>query len=475
MSITSTAAAALMAATVAVSDDANTTTTTVNAVTLTAAPAAPFVPTFKLLNHDENWSVLADPAKRTTPWANIKYIPVADGYLSLGGEARWRAEYRNHERFGRGLQDNDGLYQQRLRLWADYNPTDNVRVFAEVQDTRTADIDSGEPVTETSHADIHQAFVEVKGKVANGTLKARVGRQEFGLGSYRLFDIREGANTRSAFDMTRIMYDAPTGWSGGVFGGYALRESRHSFDDVTNYDYRVFGATASRRLGGATGPKLELLYANTDRQGVAFDTGLAGRDDRDTVSVRVDGRKGVFDYDVEGVIQRGDFRGLDIEAWYVSATLGQTFDAAWSPRVAVRIDAASGDKNRNDGKLNTFNALNAAPISMRTDLGVANLVSIQPQVTFKPYAKTTVGLLTAGLWRQSDQDGVYLTSGMPVRSGTEGNSSYVGWRYAGFATYAVKPHVTLTGVANYTKAGAFLKETGAKDQSYAGVILGLKF
>lgn len=441
-----------------------------------SGPPPPF-PVFRPINHDEDWSVLRDPARRDTPWARMKYIPVgSDGWLSLGGEARWRAEYRGNERFGRGLQDDDGDLQQRLRLWADFHPTPNLRLFVDVQDARSAGLDSGQPVTEVSRADVHQAFVESKTAVGDGSVRLRVGRQEFGVGAFRIFEPREGANARTAFDMARVIYDRPTGWSGGLFAGYAVRESKSTFDDATNYDYRIYGATASRRLGaGPTAPKLELLYANTDRLGVAFDTGQAGRDDRDTLSVRLDGRKAPFDYDVEGVIQRGDFRGLDIEAWYVSATVGRTFDHRWGPRVAVRFDAASGDDDRTDGKLSTYNQLYVPPISLRTDFGVSNLVSIQPQVTFKPLPKTTVGLLTAGLWRQSKADGVYLLSGLPLRSGVEGDSAHVGWRYAGFATYAVNPHVTLTGVANYTRAGDFLKESGADDQSYAGIILGLKF
>lgn len=90
--------------------------------------------------------------------------------------------------------------------------------------------------------------------------------------------------------------------------------------------------------------------------------------------------------------------------------------------------------------------------------------------------KTTVGLLSAGLWRQSTHDGVYVVPAVVMRAATEGHSRYVGWRYVGFATYAVNPFVTVTGVANYTVSGDFLKETGvAKDQSYGGLMLTMKF
>ena len=136
---------------------------------------------------------------------------------------------------------------------------------------------SGEPVIEENRTDLHQAFLEAKTGVGGGSLRVRAGRQEFGQGGFRLFDMREGANARVALDMVRVMYDSPTGWSGGAFAGYALREGKASWDDATNFDYRLYGATAAKTLGqGATAPKLELLYANTDRIGVAFDTGLAG-------------------------------------------------------------------------------------------------------------------------------------------------------------------------------------------------------
>ena len=56
--------------------------------------------------------------------------------------------------------------------------------------------------------------------------------------------------------------------------------------------------------------------------------------------------------------------------------------------------------------------------------------------------------------------GVYALSGMVLRGAHEGQSSYVGWRTGVFARYAINPFVSVMGVANYTKAGDFLKETG---------------
>jgi hypothetical protein len=148
----------------------------------------------------------------------------------------------------------------------------------------------------------------------------------------------------------------------------------------------------------------------------------------------------------------------------------------WSPRVAVRLDVGSGDKDLNDGKLNSFNPLFPQPAALRTDLGFANMVLLQPEVTVRPSPKLTLGANTAGLWRQSKDDGLYALSGMVLRGANEGQSSYIGWRTGLFARYALTPYVSLMGVANYTKAGDFLKETGtAEDQSYLGTFLTFRF
>ncbi|MGH7027076.1 alginate export family protein [Brevundimonas sp.] len=306
-------------------------------------------PSFQPINHDESYAYLADPVARTSTWSKLKYAPVGgeDGpvWASFGGELRLRAERKDNERFGRGLQDHGGDFQTRVRLWAELNLGTSLRAFVDVQDARTSGLDSGEPASEESRTDLHQAFIEARTELAGGRLRVRAGRQEMGIAPYRLVDVREGANARRALDLVRVLYDSPTGWSGDAFAGYALREGKASWDDATDFDYRLYGATAAKTLGqGATAPKL------------------------------------------------------------------------------------------------------------------------------------TLGANTAGLWRQSKDDGLYALSSMVLRGANEGQSSYVGWRTGVFARYALTPHISLMGVANYTKAGDFLKETGtAKDQSYLGTFLTFRF
>ena len=88
-------------------------------------------PTFKSINHDENYAYLADPAKRTSTWSRFKYVPVGGEdspvWASFGGELRFRAEHRDNERFGRGPQDTGGDFQTRARLWGELNLGSSLR------------------------------------------------------------------------------------------------------------------------------------------------------------------------------------------------------------------------------------------------------------------------------------------------------------------------------------------------------------
>lgn len=110
---------------------------------------------FKPLNYDDDWRPLRAGGDNSG-WAKLKAIPVGPGgWLSLGGELRYRAEYRGNERFGRGLQDDDGDLQQRLRLWADLHLTPRLRAFVDIQDARSEGLDSGEPVNFRIHTTPH--------------------------------------------------------------------------------------------------------------------------------------------------------------------------------------------------------------------------------------------------------------------------------------------------------------------------------
>ncbi|MEG1029161.1 MAG: alginate export family protein [Brevundimonas sp.] len=169
MSIAAAAAAALLSH-APMTADAEAPIQTAPPAAAPATPAAP--PPFKLINHDESYAYLADPAKRTSTWSKFKYVPVGgEGspvWASFGGELRFRAEHRDNERFGRGAQDTGGDFQTRARLWGELNLGSSLRAFVDVQDARTSGLASGEPVIEEKRTDLHQVFLEAKTDLGRG-------------------------------------------------------------------------------------------------------------------------------------------------------------------------------------------------------------------------------------------------------------------------------------------------------------------
>ena len=59
---------------------------------------------FKLLREDEDWSFLADPAKRQDFWDPLKYIRLREGrddwFMTIGGEAREVWEQIGNDNWG---------------------------------------------------------------------------------------------------------------------------------------------------------------------------------------------------------------------------------------------------------------------------------------------------------------------------------------------------------------------------------------
>ncbi len=108
----------------------------------------------------EDWSALADPALRTEPLDDLKYIPLGSGepqrYLSFGATLRERFESNSAPALGGGA---DAYLLQRLLLHADLHLDANWRAFIQFEDARAFDKTSVGPADQ-NRADLRLAFVE---------------------------------------------------------------------------------------------------------------------------------------------------------------------------------------------------------------------------------------------------------------------------------------------------------------------------
>ena len=128
------------------------------------------------------------------------------------------------------------------------------------------------------------------------------------------------------------------------------------FDDKTNGEQTFWGGYAARNLNKLNGIAVA-YFGNFDRKTNRFDQGV-GRGQRKLAGTRFAGRMNDFDFNYEALFQSGKFANADIRAWAIITDNGYSFpNSRFKTRLAVRFDAMRGDKNPNDQKLETFNAL----------------------------------------------------------------------------------------------------------------------
>ncbi|MDX2147659.1 MAG: alginate export family protein [Planctomycetota bacterium] len=462
-----------------------------------AAPAAPARPAFRLFRYEEDYSFLADPAKRTEPLDELKYIKLGESVtLSLGGETRTRYEYSTRPAFGvRGLGHDDYLLQ-RFVLHGDLHVGDreslHARAFVQLVSGLVWGEERPKAANQDNALDVQQGFIDLvwgdsRAPAVNkggSAVTVRTGRQEMGLGSFRLVTSREPTNSRLNFDgvrttinVDRIAIDAfllrPVELKDGVFND--------GQDDATTFWglYAAFPLLPEKRLG------LDAYYLGLDRERTRFQTGI-GDEERHSLGLRLHGRSDGWDHDTEGVLQLGSFdattgpaagREQDILAWTIASNTGYTFaNAAWTPRLGLKLNYASGDDDPGDDRLATFNPLFPRNnyFSDANLLAPYNFFDIHPHATFKPVEQLTMAVGLDAFFRANTNDAVFSPAGITIPAQAS-DESYVGSTLNVTGDYAFSRFVTLTVSYAHFFRGDVVRDAGGKDVDFLGVWLTAKF
>jgi hypothetical protein len=443
-----------------------------------AAPAqAQPDPAFRVHRFDENFTALANPAQRADPLDRLKYLDLGSGaYLSLGGELRERYEFLNNPGFAIGrkpgaLQQTDYVLQRAL-LHADLHLNEALRVFVQLGSFNTFRHQGGAlATTQDNRGDLVQGFGDIRFALGAETrLTLRAGRQEMMFGSGRLVSEREGPNLRRAFDGGRAILEMP-GLRLDLFATRPVQPLRGSFDDRSNPGEAFWG-------GYATLPGLDLYYLGTEREGASFAQGT-GFAQRQTVGARVFGRHGGWDWDYEAAYQFGSFRGASIRAWTIASDTGFTLQALpWQPRLGLKADIASGDRNPRDHVLGTFDAL-YPKVPYFTEAGLvapANLIDVYPSLRVQPTPAVSVELGWDLLWRQTTADAFYRPVPFaPLRGTAGGGSAWVGHQVQLAARWSLDRRVELRAWLVHFTAGDTIKRAGGRNVDFAAASIAFKF
>lgn len=292
-----------------------------------------------------------------------------DWLLSVGGEERVQVKNEVDSRLG--VKDNN--YQLlRSRVYADLWYRDLIRVYVEFLDARTFNQNLPPLAIDVDHADLLDAFVDVKlAEINNDPIYARVGRQELLYGSQRLVSPLDWANTRRTFEGGKVFYRSEKlDVDAFLVRPVIVDPLRFDYAD-TNRPFAGFWTT----YRPAKGHFIDAYYLYLDSDLPVAKTagrvpGGRGGYDVNTVGLRYNGFQAVpgrgcnsspgnFLWDFEDAYQFGSYTNRDLSAGMSSSGIGWEFSRLkMQPQFWAYFDWASGTSNLGgNGEFSTFNQL----------------------------------------------------------------------------------------------------------------------
>lgn len=427
-----------------------------------ASVVDPTASPFRLLRYED----------RTVPgpriWTALKRIPFGSGDLSVGGEMRVQYIARWDDQFGRIPGDQQSV-QQRYLLHANFAASRHLRLFAQLASAWEHGKKPAALPIDEDRLDVQQLFAEwaLDQDLAGRRNYVRIGRQELLLGGHELLKVREGPNVRLAFDAARLHLTGRA-LDADVFAGNVVQPRPGAFDDRWLDRGIVFsGVNVGGRLP-STHWRADVFYFDYRSAFVRYEQ-ASGREHRGTLGVRISGTEGPWDFDYEISDQFGALGSLDIRAWGAALFTGYRWPSApLAPKLTFGASYVTGDRDRTDYALNTFNCLFArgdyfGDTSLLTG---ANTLDLGATLETNPARRVRVTGQWDFLWRSSTSDGLYAPPQIYFRDGRANDDAFIGQQLTLNGTFAVTRFLTLQVIGAIFLVGDFIRHGApAKDTS----------
>ncbi|WP_298519999.1 alginate export family protein [uncultured Kordia sp.] len=432
-------------------------------------------PAYSLFRATENYEYLKDKDQnefKKGAFDAIKFIALNDQksiYVSFGGQFRPRFEHYSNRLWN--AEEDQNFYSQRLAFHANLVFGKYVRVFGELYHGYTS---HEKEFVEYDEVDIHQAFIEFKLPLKNNNNASIVlGRQELAYGSARLIGFREGPNIRRTFDAARFVYKhGQTNIQ--AFYGHEVRPTFEAFDNkFTLFDDdainpKLWGVYSQFKIKGFTGLN-EVFYIGYQNQNARFNDVL-GKENRHSIGLRRFGKLGKrFQYNTEIIYQFGELGNADINAFNIETDWHyKLINTIWLWNPGLKLEYTSGDKNRGDGKINSFNPLfvNPAYYSLAATITPINLLSVHPSISVKPTEKLMLYTEWAFFWRASKNDGLYQPPRFLNQPANGSGEKDLGSQFGFKASYEFNKHLSFDLDISYFIAGKFQKTSEASENIF---------
>lgn len=431
------------------------------------------------LRYNDDFSYLQSDSLPRKGLQKLKYIPIAGQVnISFGGEIREQLQRYNNINYGdvppNYKTSNSWQLWHRLMVHANVDIGQRARVFLQLSSTyRFLNPNPLTPEIDQNELSLHQAFIDYR---FNKLWMSRIGRQEMNYGSHRLITFREGPNTRLTFDAAVAKYNNGKRRI-DVFAISPVISQKGVFDDQTFKDLTV-GVYASERLAKKISIDYYLLHFLSSRRQYNF---VAGTENREIVGIRLFSNNMKTNYEVDGTYQFGKFNQLSINAYGISADLNHKILSKKNLIIGLAGNYLTGDNNRTDGQLNTYNILYSKPqYGLTAPIGATNMLTFNPYIKVNPTRKSNVYISTNFMWRQSNQDGTYSPGAIEVRPKPEllfaSTEKKLGTLLVLETNYAINSKLLIAFDASKFFAGKYIKQTGSgKDITYLSFKASYKF
>lgn len=436
------------------------------------------IPAFKPLRYDEEYTFLKNDS--TKDWyKKMKFSPLSKNrknYISFGGEARFQYFYSKNENWGDAVKDNDGYVLSRYLFNADIHAENHFRTFIQLQSSVSGSRVDASPVDDNP-LELQQAFIDINSNTDNKSkITFRIGRQELLYGSQRLVSVRDGPNSRQAFDAVKSMLNSGN-YKVDLFYSHYVGSRKGIFDDGFNKKTKLWGIYIVRKKVPAV-KNIDLYYFGLWKRNTMFNDG-AGKELRHSIGSRLWGKINNWQYDAEALYQFGKFTRKNISAWTASLNASYKFSTnKLKPVLGLKTELISGDKQKGDDKLHTFNPLfpRGAYFGLAALIGPANLVDIHPSLSLTLSEKMNFDIDYDIFWRYSHQDGIYAVNVSLIYPDANNKEKHIGRQLTVAVTYRPNTFLYFRSEFTWFDAGDYLMIAGAgNDIIFTGITGQLKF
>jgi len=422
--------------------------------------------------YDEELTRLASP---------LKGISLGSTSLDISAEMRDRYEVRENFDFNDQADDDDSFNLLRLRLSADWDVSEHLRGFVQVQHSEAFGLRADpDPAAFEDRLDLQEGFVDLRTTGAV-PLTLRVGRQALAFGDERLVGAFAWSNVGRSFDGLRLTCESEQ-WRIDLLAAKVVNHERVQPNHATHQDLLGGVYASTTRWENRT---VDAYLFLRSREDVAGEDGQ--RDDCISYTIGLRTRALLterWDYDCEAAVQTGEVGTDDLLAGAVHFGTGYTFKETWSePRVGLDYSFGSGDHDPTDGDRGTFD--NLYPTNHKF-YGYMDFVSWRnvhnPSIGLqcRPAKGLKLKLDYHGFWLVEKKDAWYSAGGAVTRRDTTGNSGReVGQELDLLLTCQANTHLTLWLGYSHFFAGDYVRRTsptGAEDDAdFVYLMMAMKF